>query len=112
MNQDATKLSFFNSLNNSQNEFNIALGHNRLSIIDLSKAAIQPYSIEKYHLVFNGEIFNYIELREELILDGVSFITSSDTEVLLKSYIRWGNECFNKFNGMWAVVIYDSEKKK
>ena len=90
-----------------------ALGHTRLSIIDLSKESNQPFKSTdgRYYLVFNGEIFNYLEIKHELQSLNVSFRTDSDTEVLLNSYIKWGESCVNRFNGMWAFIIYDSEKK-
>ena len=88
----------------------VALGHTRLSIIDISMAAHQPMrSIDgRYSLIFNGEIYNYIELRNELINLGYQFHSDSDTEVLLKSWIHWGIECLPKLLGMFAFVIFDS----
>ncbi len=92
----------------------VGLGFVRLSIIDLSSAGHQPMVSEdgKYVLIFNGEIYNYIELREELKELGYSFKSKTDSEVLLKSYIAWGKECLHKFNGMWAFVIYNRETKE
>lgn len=87
------------------------LGHNRLSIIGVESNANQPFHFGDLVMVFNGEIFNYIELRVELIERGYSFDTRSDTEVVLKAYNHWGSECFSKFNGMWALVIYDKRKR-
>ena len=91
-----------------------ALGHARLSIIDLKKSSNQPLHSEdnRYSIVFNGEIFNYIEIRNDLEKKGVTFLTGSDTEVLLHAYIHWGKSCVKKFNGMWAFVIYDSLKNE
>ena len=90
----------------------ISLGHKRLSIIDLSDNAKQPMSkFERYHLVFNGEIYNYIELKNKLIMKGYKFKSNSDTEVLLYSFIEWGNDCVKMFNGMWAFAIWDSKLK-
>ena len=88
---------------------NVGLGFVRLSIIDLSDAGHQPMSIEngRYTIVFNGEIYNYIELKEELITEGVTFVSNTDTEVLLQAYLHWGETCLDKFNGMFAFVIYD-----
>ena len=84
------------------------LGHARLSIIDRSEASNQPiHAHNRYWLVFNGEIFNYLELRSELISAGVTFHTSGDAEVLLQSYIYWGEACVQRFNGMWGFAIYD-----
>lgn len=92
----------------------IALGFRRLAIIDLQDVSNQPFTSAdgKYHMVFNGEIYNYIELRDELKQLGVQFRTSSDTEVLLAAYIQWGTNCFKRFNGMWAVCIADSQQNK
>jgi len=91
----------------------IVLGHTRLSIIDLSESNHQPFSVDnRYTLTYNGEIFNYLEIKQELIGLGVSFKTSGDTEVVLQSYINWGEDCVSKFNGMWAFAIYDKEKDK
>ena len=93
---------------------NIGLGFVRLSVIVLSTAGHQPKfsQDQRYVIVFNGEIYNYIELREELEKQGVVFNTQTDTEVLLNAYIHWGEECMNRFNGMWAFVIYDRQEKK
>lgn len=88
------------------------LGHNRLSIIDLSEAANQPFTSQdsRYVLVFNGEIYNYLELRNDLT--DYNFITNSDTEVLLASYIKWGKDCLHKLNGMFAFAIWDTLEKE
>jgi asparagine synthase (glutamine-hydrolysing) len=93
---------------------NLGLGFVRLSIIDLSSAGHQPMisANGRYVLVFNGEIFNYVELREELIARGYSFKTRTDTEVLLNAFIEWGEDCLPHFNGMWAFVIYDRDEKR
>jgi asparagine synthase (glutamine-hydrolysing) len=89
-------------------EVGIGFGHRRLSIIDLSENGKQPMKFgEKYVITYNGEIYNYIELREELISAGYQFSTASDTEVILASYDHWGKTCVQKFNGMWAFCIYD-----
>lgn len=89
------------------------LGHVRLSIIDLSSENNQPFQIDnRYWIVFNGEIYNYLELRDELISLGFVFRTNGDTEVLLRSYSVWGENCVKKFNGMWAFAIYDQVEKK
>lgn len=86
------------------------LGHNRLAIIDLDPVANQPFQHEQLIMTYNGEIFNYQELRVELESLGRVFRTESDTEVVLQSFAQWGGECFSRFNGMWALVIYDSVK--
>ena len=89
-------------------EKNLAFGHRRLAIIDLTDAGHQPMSFkERYVITFNGEIFNYIELREELKELGYVFETSTDTEVILASYDKWGKEAVSRFNGMWAFALYD-----
>lgn len=86
----------------------VFLGHNRLSIIDLSDAGNQPFSIDdRYHIIFNGEIYNYLELRDDLLKKGYTFKTGSDTEVLLNMYIDSGTSRFNELNGMWSFIIYD-----
>ncbi|NNL01971.1 MAG: asparagine synthase (glutamine-hydrolyzing) [Eudoraea sp.] len=87
----------------------VGLAHARLSIIDLSDHANQPLHYGSLSIVFNGEIFNYIELRNELKGFGYKFTTESDTEVILASFIQWGVDCVTRFNGMWAFAIYDKE---
>jgi len=89
----------------------VKLGHNRLSIIDLSTEANQPFETEEYVLVFNGEIYNYVELKQEL-KDSFNFKTSSDTEVLLAAYAKWGKTCLSKLNGMFSFAIWDKKKEK
>ncbi len=93
---------------------NIGFGHVRLSIIDLSTAGHQPMFSKdgRYILIFNGEIYNYIELKIELKKLGNKFYTNTDSEVLLISYIQWGKACLHRFNGMWAFAIYDTFKKE
>ena len=88
----------------------VYFGHNRLSIIDLNPEANQPMNFGKYWIVFNGEIYNYKEIKAELIQKGVRFSTSSDTEVILKSYDFYGEKCIEKFIGMWAFSIFNSEE--
>lgn len=90
----------------------LILGHRRLSIIDLSSAGHQPFNLDEHIVVYNGEIYNYLELKKELEELGVSFNTSTDTEVFLAAFIFWGDEAFKKFNGMWAAVIYNSRTKE
>ncbi|MDP3358903.1 MAG: asparagine synthase (glutamine-hydrolyzing) [Lutibacter sp.] len=91
----------------------IVLGHIRLKIIDLSEAANQPFYSKdnRYILIFNGEIYNYIELKVELNKE-YDFKTASDTEVLLAAYIKWGKDCLSKLNGMFAFAIWDTQEKK
>lgn len=92
----------------------LALGHRRLSIIDLSSAGKQPmvYDSESLILTFNGEIYNYIEVRNELIKNGYTFSSATDSEVVLAAYKQWGRSCVTRFNGMWAICIYDKNKKE
>lgn len=90
----------------------VFLGHNRLSIIDLSDDSNQPMIRGDLALVFNGEIYNYLEIREELIGQGVQFKTESDTEVIIESYKKWGRDCVNRFVGMWAFAIWDDAKRE
>lgn len=85
----------------------ICFGHRRLAVIDLSTLGHQPMKIGDYIICYNGEVYNYIELREELVSLGVQFVSSTDTEVILQAYIRWGEEAINKLNGMWSLAIYD-----
>lgn len=93
-------------------EKNFVFGHRRLSILDLSSDGHQPmHYLEKYTITYNGEVYNYLEIREELVKDGYKFVSNTDTEVILASYDKWGEECVNKFNGMWAFTIYDKEKE-
>ena len=91
----------------------VILGHNRLSIIDLSEEANQPFysKDQRYILVFNGEIYNYLELKEDLKND-FQFKTNSDTEVLLAAYIKWGENCLSKLNGMFSFAVWDVQEKK
>lgn len=91
----------------SIDETSVILGHRRLSILDLSTKGHQPYKFEQYWLTYNGEIYNYIELRDELIKHGYSFESNSDTEVFIKGYHYWGNDLFEKLNGMWAAAIFN-----
>jgi asparagine synthase (glutamine-hydrolysing) len=97
---------------------NIFLGQRRLAIIDLSPSGKQPMSLKckktqsKLIVNFNGEIYNYKELKRELENLGHSFFSNSDTEVILHSYEEWGNEAFSKFRGMFAIALYDENKKE
>ncbi len=94
-------------------EGGIGLAFVRLAILDLSPAGHQPMFSpdERYVMIFNGEIFNYVELREELKAKGHYFRTQTDTEVILAAYAEWGEQMLHKFNGMWAIVIYDRQEK-
>lgn len=91
---------------------NIAFGHRRLSIIDLSKSGRQPMSdtCQKSWITFNGEIYNYLELKEQLLKAGTRFETATDTEVILAAYLQWGTGAFSKLRGMFAFALYDVVK--
>ncbi|MCJ8268116.1 MAG: asparagine synthetase B, partial [Psychrosphaera sp.] len=89
------------------------LGHRRLAIQDISSSGAQPMKYEdRYYISYNGEVYNYIELREELKQLGYTFNSGSDTEVVLYAYVEWGKACFKKFNGMWAIAIWDQHERK
>lgn len=90
----------------------VGLGHRRLSIIDLSNAASQPMYYRDLVLIFNGEIYNYKETKQELIEKGHFFNTHSDTEVILHAYEEWGMKCLERFVGMYTFVLYDKSRKK
>lgn len=93
-------------------EAKIILAHRRLAIVDLSPAGHQPLctSDQMLWITYNGEIYNYIELRAELESLGHQFFTHTDTEIVLAAYRQWGKECLHRFNGMWAFVIWDKQK--
>lgn len=96
-----------------QDDEYITLGHRRLSIIDLSENGHQPMVYNnRWVISFNGEIYNFIELKQELKLKGYSFVSNTDTEVILAAYQEWGVESLNKFNGMWAFAIWDRQTKR
>ena len=92
----------------------LGLGHRRLSIIDLLERANQPMndSYNKFSIVFNGTIYNYPQLRNELIQLGQTFISTSDTEVILKAYVQWGKGCVEKFVGMFAFAIWNEDDQE
>lgn len=92
----------------------VGLGHKRLSIIDLSPAGHQPMSSldGRIWLVFNGEIYNYLELRQNLITRGHRFRSNTDSEVIIAAYQEWGEKCVLHFNGMFAFAIWDSRAEK
>jgi len=113
---DETIYSIKNKTPKLENNINadLGFGFRRLSILDLSENGHQPMQFDEAGLwiVFNGEIYNYLELRNDLIKYGYKFNSNSDTEVILKSYHKWGEKCVHKFNGMWAFVIWDTKNKK
>lgn len=95
-------------------DFRLVLGHNRLSIIDLSEASNQPMmnTAGDLSIVYNGEIYNYIELRAELMALGAQFRTRGDTEVILAAYRAWGDVAFERFTGMFALALYDAKTRE
>jgi len=95
------------------NSGNVLFGHRRLSILDLSDAAAQPFHyLDRYTVLHNGEIYNYVELREELEKKGYQFRTQTDTEVLVAAYDCWKEDCPEQFDGMFAFVIWDEKEKE
>lgn len=96
----------------SASDAEVVFLHSRLSIIDVENRSNQPFSIGPCTLIFNGEIYNYIELRKDLEKKGVIFTTSSDTEVLLQSYLNYGIDCTKKFEGMWSFAIWDDRSQE
>lgn len=90
----------------------LSLGQNRLSIIDLSKDGNQPMFRGDIAIVYNGEVYNYREIRKELEAGGAQFHTQSDTEVILAAYEAWGTSCVDRFTGMWAFAIWDEKQKQ
>ncbi|OQX73156.1 MAG: asparagine synthase (glutamine-hydrolyzing), partial [Campylobacteraceae bacterium 4484_4] len=95
-----------------RNGVQIGLGHRRLSILDLSSHGHQPMAFEGVQIVYNGEVYNFKEIREDLEREGYRFDSASDTEVILKSYHRWGLDALKRFNGMFAIAIFDSGKNR
>ena len=93
---------FFHITNNKLNYY---LFFSRLSILDLNIRSMQPFKFKNLVLIFNGEIYNYLEIRKTLKSYGYNFQTNSDTEVLIKAWDKWGEECLRKFDGMWAFAI-------
>jgi len=91
----------------------LGLGHRRLSILDLTEAGHQPMSYldGRYHMTYNGEVFNFGDIRHELKAKGYTFRSDTDSEVIMAAYDAWGVECLNRFNGMWALAIWDSREK-
>lgn len=87
---------------------NMALGHTRLAIIDIA-GGNQPMMTERFALSYNGEVYNYLELRKELIAKGCNFKTTSDTEVIIKAFEIYGPEAIKKFNGQFAFLLWDKK---
>ena len=86
--------------------------HRRLCVIDLSNAAAQPMHYRsRYTIIYNGEIYNYVELREQLTKKGHTFKTASDTETILGAYAEYGEECLSHFDGMFAFALWDEQEK-
>jgi asparagine synthase (glutamine-hydrolysing) len=96
----------------SINNINVYFLHSRLTIIDDNPRPNQPMEVDDYSLIFNGEIYNYLELRENLKVLGYTFSTKSDTEVLLKMLIHYGNEAFDRLDGAWSLAFLDRKNKK
>ena len=91
----------------------LLLGHVRLSVIDTSNKGRQPMSTDgRYWIIFNGEVYNYKELKKLLIEKKYNFYSQTDTEVVLNAFIEWGYECFSKFNGDWVISIFDKKTKE
>ena len=90
-------------------DLNLYMLHSRLNIIDINKRSNQPYVFNDHAIIFNGEIYNYLELKQDLIRKGVKFSTNSDTEVLLKSYLFYGLKFLQKLEGMWSFVILNKK---
>jgi len=104
---DDSGYSFYNT-----KDCQIGLGHRRLSILDLSNHGHQPMIFKSLEVIYNGEVYNFKEIKQELIKLGYKFESDSDTEVILKAYHKWGIKAVDKFNGMFAISIYDKENNK
>lgn len=107
-----TDLSSLKDIREAQTGQPVGLMHRRLSIIDLEASGHQPMQRGTAWVVYNGEIYNYKELREELKKEGFPFTTTSDTEVLLAAYQKWGTDCVQHFIGMWAFALYDESNMR
>ena len=102
---DGGAIEFFQKEN-----YILGLGHRRLAIIDVSNSANQPMQFQEYWITFNGEIYNFQEIKNELIALGHQFTTNSDTEVILHAFQAWGGSFVEKLIGMFAIVIYDQKQ--
>lgn len=111
--KDTVAELLFPSIESFKGDYSSGFGFRRLSIIDLSAQGHQPMVSKdgRYIIVFNGEVYNYIELKKELEVLGCHFTSISDTEVVLQSYIIWGSACVSRFNGMWGLCIYDTQEQ-
>lgn len=109
--QTPMDINIQSNLSNQDCKFNLLIGHRRLSIIDLTINGHQPMFFNNNWITFNGEIYNYIEIKNELKTKGYKFNSETDTEVILKAFDYWGENCLNKFNGMWSIVIWDNKNK-
>lgn len=107
----ATSYQPEHSIDDISGDYKVAIGHRRLSILDLSPLGHLPMcdTLKRYWITFNGEIYNFLELREELAALGYKFSTQSDTEVIIAAYAQWGSDCLVRFSGMWAFTIYDTQ---
>lgn len=102
-----------NNISNAVGSINLALLHRRLSIIDLTDSGHQPMNYaDRFTIILNGEIYNYLEIKNELKAKGYTFKSESDTEVVLAAFMEWGNDCMKRFNGMWAFAIWDRKENK
>jgi asparagine synthase (glutamine-hydrolysing) len=111
---DALRARLPNILALQEGGFDVALGHVRFAIVDPSDAGHQPFvsADGSCCVAFNGEIYNHVEIRRELEACGVCFRTTCDTEVLVEAYVKWGVDCFQRFNGFWALAIYDRRSRQ
>jgi len=90
----------------------LALGHRRLSILHLSPLGHQPMEFENLVITYNGEVYNFRDIRQKLEREGYSFVSNSDTEVILKAFHRWGYSAVQKFRGMFAFAVWDRERRE
>lgn len=99
---------------NSSGSLQIGLGNRRLAILDLSPLGHQPMQDEESGnwIVYNGELYNFREVRQKLEAEGIRFRSHSDTEVVLKAYGRWGEKCLDEFRGMFAIAIWDGKRHR